>query len=1032
MNRKNKTVKRRRKIYRCSSEDCLPNRYNYRSNQFSQTYNNIYCHNRNNYKLTCSYNLDKNPYSQIPDRGYGVQNDTIIFKSVSPSGKLQDVEKYHINQMDSFDTTECTGFKNRTYKNEKEQFCYSMPVGYHNPLYNSNRVCTCKYKRINNICTCNSCDFCDRQRVCTCDRRRLMNSFSYDNIRKQNCTCKKRIVCETEESNLFPNEELKMQGAGLNILVESNQNENGNQRYLEDEDIFYLQKNNINYDRKELSMQCVNDLNIEQIEKNEPIQVLIPIPDNEIDKLGGFFIEGIDGNNEYYAQAINSLNIPPENKIDKICPENVDNITISHEYSNRNINDEYLKNNEEETIKGFALKGVKKKYSIEHSDLNCKSVNNTYAGNDNNKKNLNKNNDQNILSDNKNINNGIVTTNIEKNIYINDEIKKINSDKNRDTNSESVSNELNNNSTKIQSVPLSNFSSSHQSKLSIFGVSSPKEEWKLKTQKVLVLNYKGIPKQKTNAQNIDNYNNSNGNNINTKTNKIINIIKNKEIDFSNKNIRPQKKNWNIFNINQHGIELQFSYKNNSRNLDISRPNSFFFEKANEYENNNEDVILNNDYNTFQDNHLRMRSIHATILKVHDDDSRSSVSSYDFLQYVKTKNMIGINDSQNYYETEINKSDKNINENQVININEDYNNNESNSHNIKEKREKIIAIFEDAKNPSATLNNMIGKTKVPSNEISIEEKNMNLYSNENINNNHYHGQVADDNININKGTNIFNIKYNLNNEDQHQGGRIEINEKYDGVIKNDNDSQILDGNIKKIEMNKEINKKNIEYANKKKEGKQIIDLNNHPRTIFNNQLAIENNENQINNYISGLNNNIENEKKKQKNIREEIEVKIRTNKNNNNTSKIKSKIEINHKENQTQCEKEKQNIMENERQKIIGNTQKNIEENKKSTGIEQHEKIEKKPIAISEKMKLPVQNENGKEFNMLSFNKRSRSPLSQTSNSFNVSSKIEIKNILNRNPSADAKDIRKLLMKGGKMKKFEYLREEPCESNILKY
>ena len=69
------------------------------------------------------------------------------------------------------------------------------------------------------------------------------------------------------------------------------------------------------------------------------------------------------------------------------------------------------------------------------------------------------------------------------------------------------------------------FSSSRQSKINIKGVSNPIEEWHLKTQRVLVLSFKGIPKQKiTNQKNIyENYI-YNDNNINKNPDTIIKQI----------------------------------------------------------------------------------------------------------------------------------------------------------------------------------------------------------------------------------------------------------------------------------------------------------------------------------------------------------------------------------------------------------------------------------------------------------------------------------------------------------------------------
>ena len=613
----------------------------------------------------------------------------------------------------------------------------------------------------------------------------------------------------------------------------------------------------------------------------------------------------------------------------------------------------------------------------------------------------NKNDYQKILPEKEITNKEIIKTDDKKNIYVDDGTKKFTPDKNLETNSyESLTNEYNNNSTKIQSMTTSNFSSSHQSKVNIFGINNPKEEWNLKLQRVLVLSYKGIPKPKIKEEKNNSFNNDyNENSININT--IINRDEKREIVFKTKDIRPQKKNWNIFNIGQRGIELDFSEKNNNWNLDISHPNNFSFKKEFENENNNEVIILNNDYNSLKEDHLEMRCIHATILKVHDDDSRSSVSSYDFLQYVKTKNMIGINDSQNIYETEINKIEKNYNEDQMLKIFENNVNNGNIISDVKEKRELKIPDFEEKKKPNIIFNNLIERTKVKTIQTPIDEKNMSVNSNTNIKNDYCKTKITEIKSEINTGNNNFANENISKNENHQQMGKIEINEIHNNEI--NKDSKILNANENKktIKLNEEINKNNVGNVKIIEDGKNI-DLNYKPNIVVNDELLIKTN------------------------IKKEVKSKDNES---NNSSKIKITNEINVRDNSVKNEPEKQNIIKVSRQNKIQNTQKKIENNEKLTEIEQQKKIEKKQITTEEKIEFSTLNE--KKSNVLLFNKRNRSPLPLTSKGFKARSRIGIKNEINRNPSADSKEIRKILVKSKKMKKFEYLREEPCESNILK-
>jgi hypothetical protein len=81
-------------------------------------------------------------------------------------------------------------------------------------------------------------------------------------------------------------------------------------------------------------------------------------------------------------------------------------------------------------------------------------------------------------------------------------------------------------------------------------------------------------------------------------------------------------NWNEKVRKQKGVKLAFPSKKNWY-LDITKEVNLVFEQ------DTDDVIVNDDYNNVQG--PQMRPIQATIIKVNEDDETSSVSSYDIFQ-----------------------------------------------------------------------------------------------------------------------------------------------------------------------------------------------------------------------------------------------------------------------------------------------------------------------------------------------------------------------------------------------------------------
>ena len=160
----------------------------------------------------------------------------------------------------------------------------------------------------------------------------------------------------------------------------------------------------------------------------------------------------------------------------------------------------------------------------------------------------------------------------------------------------------------------------------------------------------------------------------------------------------KKEDWNKANIKQRGVKLFFCSKKDW-DLDITKASSLYFEQE------DDGIILNDDYNSIKETNLLMRPVQATILKVHDEDSNSSVSSYDFLQYVQTKFMAGKEcqvklDEDDVYQSVVNRTkvvnsynqNKQILKENVYNVVEENTpiifNNDYNTNNLKNS-EKVV-------------------------------------------------------------------------------------------------------------------------------------------------------------------------------------------------------------------------------------------------------------------------------------------------------------------------------------------------------
>ena len=189
---------------------------------------------------------------------------------------------------------------------------------------------------------------------------------------------------------------------------------------------------------------------------------------------------------------------------------------------------------------------------------------------------------------------------------------------------------------------------------------------------------------------------------NTTSEATINLLSN-EKPLTEQNVRPitipadniNNNNWNDKVRKQKGVKLAFPSKKDWL-LDISKEVNLVFEQ------DSDDVIVNDDYNNVQC--PQMRPITATIIRVNEDDETSSVSSYDIFQnfivkstkyefnfndkFLKNKGFDldlnnGANPPKNKNKKEPDNKGKKANENAQKNQNDQS----SNQRNIPEKQKK---------------------------------------------------------------------------------------------------------------------------------------------------------------------------------------------------------------------------------------------------------------------------------------------------------------------------------------------------------
>lgn len=177
-------------------------------------------------------------------------------------------------------------------------------------------------------------------------------------------------------NNVTNNNELRVQGNSLNVLSHkihgteeeeeetSKKNKGGN---LIGQNMESMQI--VGGEKPELTVECLEEMQIHQEKIAEPIELLVPLPPNDIDYVCG--LEVINSKKktepgELYQDSRDSWKIDPIKRKILLCPENIDVLNIDRAY-------EYGRPpNVKENVKSFGVVKEQQKlrsYSVEKSDL---------------------------------------------------------------------------------------------------------------------------------------------------------------------------------------------------------------------------------------------------------------------------------------------------------------------------------------------------------------------------------------------------------------------------------------------------------------------------------------------------------------------------------------------------------------------------------------------------------------------------------------------------------------------------------------
>ena len=200
------------------------------------------------------------------------------------------------------------------------------------------------------------------------------------------CTCglssklKNEKIKTKKEKNRDDN--FQVQGATLNVLAQPNERKENTKNSLR-----VNQENNwqescygqnienmqiIGAEKPKLTIECLGQLDIKQEKIAEPIQLLVPVPPNDIDYVCGLEVinkKPRSSSVDYFMDTRDTWSVKSRTKKVLLCPENIDVLNIYRAYT-------YEKpENEKESLKSFDIINTKppRQFSVEKSDLTYKS-----------------------------------------------------------------------------------------------------------------------------------------------------------------------------------------------------------------------------------------------------------------------------------------------------------------------------------------------------------------------------------------------------------------------------------------------------------------------------------------------------------------------------------------------------------------------------------------------------------------------------------------------------------------------------------
>ena len=368
-----------------------------------------------------------------------------------------------------------------------------------------------------------------------------------------------------------------------------------------------------------LHIQCLKDLMIDRTLDNKPIQVLIPIPDNFIQKQSQFEVLAEQGTRN-----------------EDLCPENVELLNISHAYSIPvpGFNNLEVENSEmfiqaqpkELLMEQYSLfcQGEKKKLQIANYTWDISATGRMWSGPIKPVR-TNKLEIEEVIKDN--WNDLVQKENIEK-----FEVEK------GKVNYKFKTIELGDNEVitlKASKRFLKNLTQTEESNVTMGGKGFKLRIWepvpflansmtierqgKIKTLQITSDNMEMAPERKRR----ENWNLVNTASLETSVNYLT-----KEKILEEQNVNPltiieegkDKNKWIQTVRKQNGIKLAFAKKVKKFDLSIKKEINLFFERE------IDDVIVNDDYNNIAG--PQTRPIVVTVIKVNEEDETSSVTSYD--------------------------------------------------------------------------------------------------------------------------------------------------------------------------------------------------------------------------------------------------------------------------------------------------------------------------------------------------------------------------------------------------------------------